>query len=241
MLQGRRDFAFGIEQATIAMQLVRGRHFLYIGDFGHAPSTFPGPDSDYVRVLSGKWFDRFLSGFGPAFDFGVQLAPEDPARSRFAYAAYPALPPTRRPSFSLPGTSTIGRNGKASRVTARLHAALETFGSPVVRVPVRLSGGWSRVLAVLAAKTRAGRTIVVSDGGVNASGRSGRATLAIRLISQATLIPRGSRLRLTLASSSLAQDPSNLLYLNLPMPRAARISIGDARLTVPVLRHRISR
>jgi hypothetical protein len=46
---------------------------------------------------------------------------------------------------------------------------------------------------------------------------------------------------LTLASSSLAQNPGNLLYLNLPMPRAARITLGPARLTLPILRKPVSR
>ena len=61
------------------------------------------------------------------------------------------------------------------------------------------------------------------------------------MIDDATLIPRGSRLRLTLASNSLAQNPANLLYLNLPMPAAARISIGEVKLVLPVLRHPVSR
>ena len=46
---------------------------------------------------------------------------------------------------------------------------------------------------------------------------------------------------LTLASSSLAQNPGNLLYLNLPMPRTARVTIGPAQLTLPILRKTVSR
>jgi hypothetical protein len=48
-------------------------------------------------------------------------------------------------------------------------------------------------------------------------------------------------LTLTLASSSLAQNPGNLLYLNLPMPRRARVTIGNARLVLPILRKPVSR
>jgi pimeloyl-ACP methyl ester carboxylesterase len=239
MLQGRRDFAFGIEQATAAMRLLRGPHFLYVGDFGHAPSTFPGPDLDYVRALSGKWFGRFLMGLGPQFEFRVELAPETPSRP--SYASYRGLPPTRRPEYALRGRRRIGPSGKIVRVTRPVRAMLETFGSPVVRAPVRLSGGWSRLVAVLTAKPPRGPEIVVSEGGVNTAGLRGRRRLAIRLIDQATLIPRGSRLELTLAASSLAQNPGNLLYLNLPMPSGARISIGDAELTLPVLRRPVSR
>jgi hypothetical protein len=72
-------------------------------------------------------------------------------------------------------------------------------------------------------------------------GVSGRHKLAIRLISDATLIPARSKLTLTLASSSLAQDPGNLLYLDLAQPPAAKVTLGPARLDLPVLRKPVSR
>jgi predicted acyl esterase len=108
-------------------------------------------------------------------------------------------------------------------------------------VTVRLSGGWSRLVAVLTEKPRKGSEVILSEGGVNTAGLSGKRTLTIRLIDTATLIPQGARLRLTLASSSLAQNPANLLYLNLPMPHSARITIGPAQLTLPILRKPVSR
>jgi hypothetical protein len=76
---------------------------------------------------------------------------------------------------------------------------------------------------------------------VNTSGLSGRRKLTIRLLDDATLIPRGATLTLTLASSSLAQNPGNLLYLDLPMPANAKVSLGPASLTLPVLRKPVSR
>ena len=39
LLQGRRDFAFDISQATAAYQRLRGPKRLYIGDLGHAPAA----------------------------------------------------------------------------------------------------------------------------------------------------------------------------------------------------------
>ena len=240
MMQGRRDFAFGIDQATAAMPLLHGPHYLYVGDFGHSPSAFPGPDLDYVRTLGGRWFDRYLAGSGTDFPFRVELARENPARAP-SPVVYSGLPPTRGLSFRLSGTATVGPSGKAVRATPLLQTMAETFGAPLVRVRVRLSGGWSRLVAVLTAKPPRGREIVVSEGGVNTVGLRGRRDLTIRLIDQATLIPRRSRLRLTLASSSLAQDRGNLLYLNLPMPGSARISMGAAKLTLPVLRRPVSR
>jgi hypothetical protein len=65
--------------------------------------------------------------------------------------------------------------------------------------------------------------------------------LTIRLIDQATPIPAGSRLSLTLASSSTKQSPSNRLYLDLPMLATARLTVGPVRLILPVLRNVISR
>ena len=59
---------------------------------------------------------------------------------------------------------------------------------------------------------------VVSEGGINTAGLKGTRKLAIRLLDTATLIPRGARLTLTLASSSVAQNPGNRLDPNLPMP-----------------------
>jgi hypothetical protein len=96
-------------------------------------------------------------------------------------------------------------------------------------------------VAVLTAEPLKGPDIVVSEGGINTTGLAGKRKLAIQLIDTATLIPRGARLALTLASSSVAQNPGNLLYLNLPMPKAARITLGPAKLTLPILRKPISR
>ncbi|MDQ3777820.1 MAG: hypothetical protein M3310_02970, partial [Actinomycetota bacterium] len=64
--------------------------------------------------------------------------------------------------------------------------------------------------------------------------------VTIRLLSQVTTIPRGSRLRLTLAGSSTAQSQSNLLYL-LSVPSEARLAVGDAQVVLPVLRQPVSR
>jgi hypothetical protein len=94
---------------------------------------------------------------------------------------------------------------------------------------------------VLTARPPRGKTIVISEGGINTAGLSGTHKLTIRLLDDATLVPRGSRLSLTLASSSLAQNPGNLLYLDLPMPAGARVTVGPAQLVLPVLRKPVSR
>ncbi len=101
--------------------------------------------------------------------------------------------------------------------------------------------GWSHLVAVLSALTPRGEEIVVSQGGVPTTTlRSTTRNLTIRLLSQATTVPRGSRFRLTLAGVSTAQSPSNLLYLAGP-DAGLRLSIGEARIVLPVLRRPVSR
>jgi fermentation-respiration switch protein FrsA (DUF1100 family) len=239
LFQGRRDFVFDLAQAKAAYRLLRGPKELYIGDFGHSPSTFPGPDITTVLAEGEAWFIRWLIHPPiPPIRQPIHVSP-DPWRGKAA--GFKTLPPTRTVRLAFPGRDSFAASGNASRTSGRLRIGLETFGSARVRVKATLSGGWSRVVVVLTAKPRRGKTIVVSEGGVNTSGMSGTHTLTIRTIDDATVIPKGSTLSLTLASSSLAQDPHNLLYLEVPMPPRARISLGAAQLSLPVLRKPVSR
>jgi predicted acyl esterase len=235
--QGRRDFAFDIAQAKAGYALLKGPKRLYVGDFGHAPSTFPGPDFDQVMKLGQAWFTRYLVGTPAAIaPFGLAPSPWRGQARSFA-----KVPATRRLTVALPGNDHLAGAGRATRTSGPFTGKAETFGSASVRLTARLTGGWSRLVAVLTAQRGKGAELVVSEGGVNTTGLKGRRTLTIRLIDTATLIPRGARLTLTLASSSVAQNPGNLLYLNLPMPRTARIALGPARLTLPILRVPVSR
>jgi pimeloyl-ACP methyl ester carboxylesterase len=239
LFQGRRDFVFDLAQAKAAYRLLNGPKQLYIGDFGHSPSTFPGPDIETVVAEGETWFIRWLIHNPiPPVRYPVNISP-DPwvAKPR----GFKKLPPTRSLRIAFPGRTTFSASGKAQRTSGRPRSLVETFGSARVRVKANLSGGWARVVAVLTAKPRRGKTIVVSEGGINTAGLKGTHTLTIRMIDDATVIPRGSRLTLTLASSSLAQDPNNLLYLDPTMPRGAKVSLGPAQLVLPVLRKAISR
>jgi predicted acyl esterase len=235
--QGRRDFAFGLEQGISAWQRLRGPKALYIGPFGHAPSRFPGPDFDVVAQRSLQWFDTYLGGLPAPPDMPpVELAPETfPGRTRGSSA----LPATRTLRFVLPGRSTVGGAGKVVR-RARVASFTETFGAPTVRVQASSTTGWSHLIAVLVARTRDGREIVVSEGGAPTRLTRRARPVTIRLISQATVIPAGSRLEVTLAATSTAQNPANLLYL-VPVREGARITLGKVELRVPVLRTPVSR
>jgi predicted acyl esterase len=125
------------------------------------------------------------------------------------------------------------------RTSAPIRKDLEVYGAPTVRASIAASGGWSRLIAVLTARTPSGKEILVSGGGVPT--KPGAQKVTIRMINQATFVPRGSRLTLTLASSSTAQSPSNLLYLDLPMAASARARVGTAVLTLPGLRTPVTR
>jgi predicted acyl esterase len=232
MAQGRRDFLFGIDQGAQAFRRLKGPKALYVGLHGHQPSTFPAADTGVLMARAREWFDCWLvraTCNAPAAS--VYVAPES-FNGQVARRGS-SLPPVSPSIVAFPGVSTFARSGKAVR-SAPLRKAVEVYGSPTLRTSVAASGGWSRIVAVLTARTPQGKEIVVSAGGVPT--RPGAQKLTIRLASQATFIPRGSRLTLTMGSSSLAQSTSNLLYLDLPMAATARVRVGSAVLTLPGLR-----
>jgi predicted acyl esterase len=235
--QGRRDFLFGIDQGKAAFARLNGPKELYLGLHGHAPSTFPAADTPLLVSRTATWFDCFVRAVCPTAipKARVEVVPETYSGNGDAGVwKGTSLPATTTHTFSLPGVTTFARSGKLVRTTARLRAALEIFGSPTVAVAVAPSGGWSRLVAVLTARTPAGKEIVVGAGGMPT--KSGARKLAIRLNDQATFVPRGSRLRLTVASSSTAQASGNLLYLDLPMAATARVRVGNVALQLPTLR-----
>lgn len=239
-MQGRRDFAFGLDQVLAVWPRLTGPKRLWIALHGHAPSSSVAPDTAAMFREGAQWLFTYLgiptASFAPLDPRPVAIAPESwtgqPVRSA-------ALPAVSRSTFSLPGARAIGQSGKVQRTTARLAKPLEVFGSPVVKLTATATAGWSRLVAVLSARTPAGKEIVVAGGGVPT--QPGRRAYAIALGSQATFVPRGSRLTVTLASSSLAQDPGNLLYLDLPMARGARVALGAETLSVPALVRPVSR
>lgn len=239
LLQGRRDFAFDVGQAYAAYTRIKAPKRLYLGDFGHAPSPLPAGELEHVLPKVRLWFDRFLKGLPNGIDKQrpVELAP-DPWTGR-TYS-YQTLPPRRTLKLPFRGSATIVSSGKVARTRGRMRARLETFGPPVVKVSLASSTGWPHVVVVLSALTPQGKEIVVSAGGarVRLGPRPKRVT--VRLISQVTNVPPRSRLRLTIAGSSTAQSPGNLLYLS-SVPRGARLDVGLASLTLPVLIRPVSR
>ena len=241
MMQGRRDFAFGLEHARKAFRALAGPKQLWIGLHGHAPSTFPAADTPAMLTAGGQWFDRYLRGdTAQALPRPVAIAPERWRGQPRRFAGLPKVVVRSRGDF---GIATIGPRGIAQSGKYRiplipLRRATEVFGSPTVKVTATASGGWSRIVAVLSARTPAGKEIVVAGGGVPT--RTGKRTYTIALSDQATFLPKGSRLTLTVGSSSLAQNPANLLYLDLPFAATARLAVSGGTVRIPELATPIS-
>ena len=178
-----------------------------------------------------RWFRCYLANTGCGAGKVVGIASEKVG----ARVTVRGTPPPVSPTFvSFPGVSTFARSGKAARTSAPLRTAIEIYGTPTVQTSIAASGGWSRLVAVLTARTPAGNEILVSAGGIPT--KPGAQKVTIQLASQATFVPKGSRLTVTLASSSTAQATANLLYLDLPMAQTARARVGTAILKLPGLR-----
>ena len=233
MAQGRRDFLFGIDQGVQAYARLKGPRALYVGLHGHAPSAFPAADTGFLMTRVRAWFDCYLRSTGcDGNEASVYVASEKFSGQVSRRGA--TLPPVSPTTVSFPGVTTFARSGKAVRTSAPLRTPIEIFGAPTVQTSVAASGGWSRLVAVLTARTPQGKEITVAAGGVPT--KRGAQKVTIRLGSQATYVPKGSRLTVTLASSSTAQSSSNLLYLDLPMAQSARARVGTAILKLPGLR-----
>jgi predicted acyl esterase len=232
MMQGRRDFLFPIEQAARAFAALGGPKRLWIGNHGHPPSTFPAVDTTAMLREGRLWFDRFLRGERNGIDTKppIQLAAEGRATTR----SFATLPKAAGNASTFTPGRTIPPSGKVVLRGTKLGSKVEIFGSPTLRVTANARGGWSRLVAVLVARTPGGRQIIVSAGGVPTT--TAPRTYTIRMLDQATVVPKGSRYELTLASSSTAQSTGNLLYLDLPMSAGARLTVTRVELSVPTLR-----
>jgi predicted acyl esterase len=226
LFQGRRDFAFDIDQATAAYRRLAGPKRLYVGDFGHSPSKFPGPDIAHVLDLSTRWYDRYLKDEPNGVDKEkpVQVA-SDPWQAAASYASVPAV---KRFTVARRSTRALTAKGRVVYTFPPLKRKVEQFGAPVLTVSARSAANWPHLVAVLSA----GNT-VLSEGGTITPGKKSW-TVRFSLISDANLLAKGTRLTLTLGATSTVQNIGNLLYLK-PVPDTGRVKIASVRLTVPVL------
>jgi predicted acyl esterase len=239
LFQGRRDFAFDIGQAVDAYRRLVGPKRLYVGDFGHSPSTFPGPDLSHMLELSTRWFERFLQGVPNLVDKEepVQIA-TDPWNGRaVSFAGVPKVRLWHSGFMSV--RRAMGSHGRVVKTTLPLKRNLEQFGAPLVNVTASTRSRWPHLVAVVTAVEPGGRETVLTTGGTLTSfGRQPR-SVRFQLVSDANLLRRGTRLRVYLGATSTVQNRANLLYLN-PVPGGSSLRVAIIRLTVPVLPKTIS-
>ena len=239
LFQGRRDFAFDIDQAADAYKRLAGPKRLYVGDFGHAPSTFPGPDLAHVLDLSTRWYDRFLKGMPNGVD---TEKPVEVASSPWTgkTASFAGLPAVKKITLVSKGRSALSDRGKVVRNLRLPKKTVEQFGAPTVRITASTPTQWPHLVAVLTAVDASGAETILTEGGTLTSfGRKAR-TISFKLISDANLIRAGAKLRLYLGATSTVQNIANLLYLNF-VPDGSRLTVGKVTLTLPVLPKTISR
>jgi esterase/lipase len=217
MFQGRVDYAFDVTQALNGYLHVAGPKHLYIGQFGHTPSTFPGPDFPYVLSQGLGWFNRYLKGEPNGIDTAppVTIA----AASGSKRASFPGVPRTK--------VVGAGFRGRAmTRVGPRFRQALETFGSSTLKVQVRAIDHYPRLVATV----MAGKRVITHGAIVPKVGLD-----TIRLANYVQYLPKGTRLTVRFGPDSGSAD---IAYLGFADQNS--ISLGPATLDLQVLTKPVS-
>ena len=216
MFQGRVDYAFDVGQALNGYTRIGGPKHLYIGQFGHTPSSFPGPDVAYVLAQGLAWYDHFLKNAPNGIDTSppVTIA----AATGTKRTSYAGLPKTKVISAGFPGTTT-------QRTGPKFQQALETFGVSLLKVQVRKVSNYPRLVATVLAGNR-----VITHGGIVP--KAGLNT--IRLADYVQYLPKGTRLTVTFGDSST----KDVAYLG--FGSSGTISLGPAILSLQVLTKPVS-
>jgi esterase/lipase len=217
MFQGRVDYAFDVTQAENGFRRASGPRHLYVGQFGHTPSTFPGADFAYVLAQGLAWYDHYLRGQPNGIDKSppVTIAAATGTRR----ASYPALPKTKVITVGFPGT-TLRRTGPVFR------QPLETFGVSLLKVQVRRVTQYPRLVATVFAGNR-----VITHGAIVP--KVGLQT--IRLANYTQFLPKGTRLSVTFGPSSGSADVAYLGFAD-----EKTITLGPAVLALQTLTKPVS-
>jgi esterase/lipase len=218
MFQGRVDYAFDVTQAANGFNRVSGPKHLYIGQFGHAPSTFPGPDFAYVLTQGLAWYDHYLRGQPNGIDKAPPVTIAAATGSR--RASYAGLPKSKVITVGFPGTS-LRRTGPVFR------QPLETFGVSLLKVQVRKVVQYPRLVATVFAGNR-----VITHGAIVP--KVGLQT--IRLANYVQYLPKGTRLSVAFGPSSGSAD---VAYLGFGDEKS--ISLGPAVMALQTLTKPVSR
>jgi dienelactone hydrolase len=217
MFQGRVDYAFDVTQAENGYLRVQGPKHLYVGQFGHTPSTFTTPDIAYMQTQTLAWFDHYLKGAPNGIDKTkpVTLA----AASGSKRVSYAGIPKTKVVGVGFRGTTLGPRTGP------RFQQALETFGVSLLKVQVRKVSHFPRLVATV----RAGKRVITHGAIVPKAGLQ-----TIRLANYVQYLPRGTRLSVAFGDSS----GGDVAYLG--FGEAGTISLGPAFLSLQVLTKPVS-
>ncbi|HEX4678927.1 MAG TPA: CocE/NonD family hydrolase [Gaiellaceae bacterium] len=216
MFQGRVDYAFDVGQALNGYTRITGPKHLYVGQFGHTPSTFPGPDVSYVFAQGLAWYDHYLKGAPNGIDTGPPVTIAAATGSK--RTSYAGLPKTKVIPAGFRGTS-MRRSGP------KFGQALETFGVSLLKVQVQKVSNYPRLVATVLAGNR-----VITHGGIVP--KVGLNT--IRLADFVQYLPKGTRLTVTFGDSST----KDVTYLG--FGSAGSISLGAAELSLQVLTKPVS-
>jgi predicted acyl esterase len=236
VLQGRRDFLFDVDQALAAYRELGGPKRLYLGDFGHAPSSFASPDLVPMETEVRQWFDRFLKGEPNGID---KRPPIELARNPFAGSVQYARPPAVT-SYRFAARGGSFSTGAIVRTFRLPKKRIETFGAATVGATVASAAPVAHLVGVLSAVAPDGTETTISDGGVPLRAPTKARRVTIRFMNEVTTIAPGSRLKLTLAGTSSAQSAGNLLYL-FGNPLGTRVTVGKLRVTLSALKTPVSR
>jgi hypothetical protein len=217
MFQGRVDYAFDVTQAVSGFTRITGPKHLYIGQFGHTPSTFPAPDFAYVMTQGLAWFNHYLRGEPNGIDKSppVTIA----AAKGTKRASYAGLPKTKVLPVGFRGT-TLRRTGP------RFQQALETYGVSLLKVQVAKVVNYPRLVATVLAGNR-----VITHGAIVPK----RGLQTIRLANYVQYLPKGTRLTVVFGPSSGSLDVAYLGFGD-----EGSISLGSADLMLQVLTRPIS-
>jgi predicted acyl esterase len=220
LFQGRVDFAFDISQATRAYARLAGPKRLYVGTFGHLPSTFPGPDIAFVRSEGRAWFDAYLKGAGADLKPQVTIGSQNGKKTKFS-----GLPKTTSQTFTLAGRSVLNGAAVATRQTAPLRAPLESWGGGSATVTVPKLANYPRLVVSVLAGPK-----VIAQGGLRPKAGVNRVTLA----NYCVYVPRGTRLRVSVGGSSPAGQFAYLGFTGSGSATIGPITLKLSTLAKPV-------
>jgi predicted acyl esterase len=218
MFQGRVDWAFDVTQAVNGYTRVQGPKKLYVGQFGHPPSTFPAADIDYVMAQGVAWFDHYLRGMPNSIDKTPPVTIAAATGSK--RVSYPGLPRTKVVPVGFRGT-TLRRTG------ASFLQPVETFGVSLLKVQVTKVSAYPRLVAtVLAGNKPITHGAIVPKVGLN----------TIRLANYVQYVPRKTRFSVVFGPASAGSDISYLGFGD-----SGTIALGAADLELQVLTKPVSR